>query len=344
MRISEKTISELTNVITGEIRISPYQSGRDLVTFFNQCGWNDDYAQGIGTRAVYVRDNLHAVNGTTTLRQVIIAVVDPRRFFGKDFNVEEVVTYLNQFLAYDGYELRREGLHYQIYRTGIVQEGQGTRVKNIIFAANGPKPEIVLVDAINNDIKIVRNAEYCLVYDREITDNGLRWREIVAWWVEQSGLADLAAAQQVRHLLRRLTQSLDSDPERLLFNTYYDTFLPQLGDELPVLVPQVYLHYDPQTVQQLAGNRRLPRQRMDFLLLLPQRKRVVIEIDGKQHYSEDERPSPKRYAHMVSEDRRLKLAGYDVYRFGGYEFVNQNVCIKIIRSFFQQLFTIHGVA
>jgi hypothetical protein len=42
---------------------------------------------------------------------------------------------------------------------------------------------------------------------------------------------------------------------------------------------------------------------MDFLLLLPNRARVVIECDGAQHYADDlGRASPQRYAEMVAED------------------------------------------
>src|SRR5690606_24500522 len=47
---------------------------------------------------------------------------------------------------------------------------------------------------------------------------------------------------------------------------YYRAF-KDLGDTLPALIPQVYLHYDPYTLAQLGGVGRLPRQRMDFLLL-----------------------------------------------------------------------------
>lgn len=39
--------------------------------------------------------------------------------------------------------------------------GVGTPAKNLIFAANGPKPELVLRDAVNNDIEIVQNGEFC---------------------------------------------------------------------------------------------------------------------------------------------------------------------------------------
>lgn len=45
-------------------------------------------------------------------------------------------------------------------------------VKNIIFAANGPKPRIVLRGAINNVIEIEENAQYCLIYDRQSVKAG----------------------------------------------------------------------------------------------------------------------------------------------------------------------------
>ncbi|WP_218220340.1 hypothetical protein [Nesterenkonia sp. Act20] len=63
----------------------------------------------------------------------------------------------------------------------------------------------------------------------------------------------------------------------------------------------------------------LLRQRMDFLLLFSSRHRVVIEVDGKQHYASGDKASPALYSEMVAEDRRLRLAGYEVYRFGGAE-------------------------
>ncbi|WP_312847705.1 hypothetical protein [Streptomyces sp. WAC06128] len=68
---------------------------------------------------------------------------------------------------------------------------------------------------------------------------------------------------------------------------------------------------------------------MDFLLLAPDRSRVVIEVDGVQHYGRPNPPDeqgrithtavPRLYAEMVAEDRRLRLAGYEIYRFCGWE-------------------------
>ncbi len=58
---------------------------------------------------------------------------------------------------------------------------------------------------------------------------------------------------------------------------------------------------------------------MDFLLLLPDGVRIVLEVDGKQHYAHDEVASPELYSTMMAEDRALRLRGYEVYRFGGHE-------------------------
>jgi very-short-patch-repair endonuclease len=190
--------------------------------------------------------------------------------------------------------------------------------KNLIFAAHGPKPRIVLRDAINNVVEIVEHADKCLIYDRPLDTAGLSWGELTAWWAETSREA---GPNPARSLFLRLRSSLESPPEKVVFNAYGARYGQDDGDLVPALLPQIYLHYDPYTMRELAQREGEPlrRQRMDFLMLLADRSRVVIEVDGKQHYAEGDIASPRRYAEMVSEDRRLRLAGYEVYRFGGAE-------------------------
>ncbi|WP_405476947.1 hypothetical protein [Streptomyces canus] len=77
-------------------------------------------------------------------------------------------------------------------------------------------------------------------------------------------------------------------------------------------------------------------------MLLPHRERVVIEVDGSHHYSVDGKAKPRLYSEMVSEDRRLKLAGYEVYRFGGHELAAQGAA-HIVVGFFRQLFDRKGI-
>jgi hypothetical protein len=137
-----------------------------------------------------------------------------------------------------GLEVDRNGHSIHLTRGGV-----GQRVKNLIFASNGPKPDILLADAVSNDIQIFRNAESCLVYDDPIYARGLLWRDLVEWWSARIGEASTHAA--AKSLRTRLEECLASDAERLVWRTYYKGFYPRYRDQLPAVVPQVYLHYDP---------------------------------------------------------------------------------------------------
>ncbi len=211
-------------------------------------------------------------------------------------------------------------------------------LKNLIFAANGPKPELVLRDAVNNDVEIVRNAEFCLVFDQPLPRDGLSFATLIAWWRQQHGLDgdDRAVGLDLHD---RLRSSLDSSVEQVVFDAYQRRYR-SLGFKIPALVPQVYLHYDPYTARMRGtSGGPLERQRMDFLLLYSDRRRVIIEVDGKQHYANpDGTASPTRYAAMVSEDRRLRLSGYEVFRFGGKE-LEGPAAADGVESFFQELHT-----
>ena len=192
----------------------------------------------------------------------------------------------------------------------ISSDGVKGGIKNLIFAADGPKPELVLIDALNNTIEIVKHADRCLVYDSPISQTGLLWTQLVAWWAKLQNLSVVDKSAEYS-LFHRLKKSLASPPEHLLFDTYFKAFHKRLGEGLPALIPQVYLHYDPMTFKDLQSRKRIPRQRMDFLLLFSNSDRVVIEVDGKQHYADGDVASARKYAEMVTEDRRLRLLGYE---------------------------------
>lgn len=219
--------------------------------------------------------------------------------------------------------------------------GVSTPTKNLIFAANGPKPDLRLIDALNNDVEIVRNAEHCLIYNHPTGPSGLRMTHLVKWWREQSALdAAMTDHDVAKNLYYRLRASLNDNPVELaVFNAYQKRYQADL--DTPALIPQVYLHYDPHTAQRRARTTEpgpLPRQRMDFLILFSDRKRVVIEIDGRQHYADENgKASPSRYAEMVAEDRRLRLTGYEVYRFGGHELHEPAKAEQMLDKFFDDL-------
>ncbi|MFB2772112.1 hypothetical protein ACE1AT_22920 [Pelatocladus sp. BLCC-F211] len=211
----------------------------------------------------------------------------------------------------------------------------------LIFATNGPKPEIIFRDLISNKIEIVANNKYCLVYDLPIHNSGITWKNLVKWWAKKYYNRLFASKEIENDLLERLQQSIESEPEALLFNTYYQ-LRDKFGRNFPALLPQVYLHYDPKTLKERTGHQILKRQRMDFLILFSNKERVVIEVDGKQHYADGNVASPKKYAEMVAADRELRLAGYELYRFGGYEL--QRLFAKVhVKQFFTELLEKHGI-
>ena len=82
---------------------------------------------------------------------------------------------------------------------------------------------------------------------------------------------------------------------------------------------------------------------MDFLMLFSDTSRIVLEVDGKHHYAKGDVASPQEYARMVSEDRKLRLRGYEVYRFGGFELSETEVGKTILKDFFRALFDKHGI-
>lgn len=140
---------------------------------------------------------------------------------------------------------------------------------------------------------------------------------------------------QARLLWRQAVQPLG---EQVVAQRLAGDERPRQG-EVAALLPQVYLHYDPYVrrwPEERPGS--VVRQRMDFLLLLPQRRRIVLDVDGRHHYAtENGTADPQQYARMLAEDRRPRLAGYEVYRFGGAELSDEEQGRTLLDAFFDKL-------
>lgn len=172
-----------------------------------------------------------------------------------------------------------------------------------------------------------------------MTSRSCETRRIASSTTSQSAPPDDRSTAE--SLFRRLEESLGSPPERILFRAYLGEFVRHMQGRAPALIPRVYLHLDP--LVRRSDPKFLTRQRMDFLLLLSARDRIVIEVDGKQHYADGERASPSKYAEMVAADRELQLAGYSIFRFGGAELDETDGAARVI-AFFRGLFERFGVA
>lgn len=254
----------------------------------------------------------------------------------------DLVKVLNCHLRSCACELRETDTEggYPMFALVAMHSRPAGRPKQLIFASS-VKPDLRLGDAISNDIEIVTHADKVLVYDRPIGRDGLSWSDLQVWWSELNGIPNGEQAKST--LWSRLLSCLpeNSPAQRRLFIAFYGAFGPATHS-LPALVPEVWLHWDPKTVRE-RGDSALPRFRMDFLLLLPGGCRVVIEVDGKHHYAtETGQASPERYADMIAADRKLKLAGYEVFRFGVAELERQG-SEAIVQDFFRSLLRKHGV-
>lgn len=129
MKISEETIKAFQKVITGDSlesgnSISPYRSGPDLVSFFNQFGESDEYGQGFPSRWYYAEEKLKKFNDTETLKQIVESAVDPRHFLGSDHDVNDAVDFLNQYLVYDDLKIIKPGKFFRVRELGDESESK----------------------------------------------------------------------------------------------------------------------------------------------------------------------------------------------------------------------------
>ena len=254
-----------------------------------------------------------------------------------------VAAAVNRHLRSAGAELREtdDDGGYPVFSVVSTRAGRARQPKNVIFASR-VKPDIRFRDAIDNDIEIVGSEDDVLVYDRPI-GAGVLWGDLLAWWRDREG-ADAGDDQVSSALYQRLRSILpeNSPPQQNLFFLYHSIYRDMLPG-LPALLPEVWLLWDPKAAR-LRGPDALLRLRMDFLLLLPRGERIVLEVDGQTHYATNGRPDPRQYADGARADRELKLAGYEVFRFGATELQDLDSARALVGQFFTDLFRHYGVS
>lgn len=244
----------------------------------------------------------------------------------------------NRHLQPVGVMLRQDGEVDGYPEFHLLQHGSGTarRPRNLIFSTLG-KPDIRFSSALDNDIEVAERADEVLVYDRPVGKEGLLWRHLLSWWQETRGIADQEQAK--RSLYRRMEASLPqrSPGQKNLFWHYHHANWDSLND-VPALLPEVWLHWDPKTLRE-RGTHAMQNLRMDFLMLLPGSRRVVLEVDGMQHYTRNDgtEPDSAKYAATMAADRDLKFRGYEVFRFGHDELRDHETAQPLLARFFDML-------
>ncbi len=247
-----------------------------------------------------------------------------------------IVTAANPVLARIGIRMEQAGELDGYPTFDLVRIGTAAprRPKTLVFATLG-KPDMRLADVLDNDLEIVPDDKY-LVYDRPVGPGGLRWSDLLNWWRERRGTDDAVADRKA--LYQRLLDSTpkpEESPQRAVCEAYYKAFANRDWD-MPALLPEVWLHWDHKRVED-RGEAALINHRMDFLILLPNGVRVIVEVDGRRHYAND-----KAVDDTVRGDRDLKLRGYHVWRVTTSE-LRQQPLGPFVEELFTSILRHHGL-
>ncbi|MFW6110270.1 MAG: abortive infection family protein [Patescibacteria group bacterium] len=106
MKISTKTLQFLRDLITGDSGDTEYKSGPQLVEFFNNFGFKDEYGKGFPSRWYYTENKLRTLNNTNNMKKCVEAYFHPINFIEKKEKLNTLVQRLNEYLEFDGYKLQ----------------------------------------------------------------------------------------------------------------------------------------------------------------------------------------------------------------------------------------------
>lgn len=200
--------------------------------------------------------------------------------------------------------------------------------KNLIFGVSKKKPDIRLKQVIDGEIEVV-NSDDMLVFDQEIGDS-LLYKQFDEWWEDNKS----------KYSWYKVREQLQ-ERELKVLNYYRKNYRDENN---PVLIPQVYLHYDPKSKSERKNctfNEDLIFQRMDFLMLYNGR-RVIIEIDGNSHITSLGEADIVKYAKQLEYDRVMKFLGYEVFRIGNSE-LDTETWETTLKNFFDNLYLYLGI-
>ena len=102
MKVQPQTLKKLRELINEE---TTYRSGPQLVSFFNDLGFHDQYGQGFPSRWMYTDAKLESINGTPELDACIRKVFSPIEFVGRLSQLQQFIDAFNQYLAFDGWKV-----------------------------------------------------------------------------------------------------------------------------------------------------------------------------------------------------------------------------------------------
>jgi hypothetical protein len=279
-RLSGRTLRELANTITGDGKLTPYRSGPDLVTLFNDFGANDAYGPGFPSRRSYAEEKIRATFGTALFPKLITHIFDPREFIGGTHDPLKAVEHMNQFFKFDGLQIVKEGEFFKL------RDVSGASIEFASPFKGSAKVSHVFIDEqlAKCDEKLGRED-----YDGAIT-NARSLIEAVLIEIEHDFDANAKSYDgDLPKLYRRVQKHLSLDPAR-----------PDIGDTLKQILSGLT-----SIVSGLAGMRNKmsdahaqsyrPRKHHAKLAVNAAKTLANFIFDTRQHQSErggKKRPNP----------------------------------------------------
>lgn len=196
-------------------------------------------------------------------------------------------------------------------------------------------------DSDSNRMLYKRNDDLYLVFDDEvIIDEGIRNKHLRDWW-ERNGNTSVT-------LEERIMQSIEKTIfQKKVFIIYKKNIEKLLKDDTPALLPEVELYHNSYTNKE---NKNYNPQRMDFCLILPNDKKILIELDGIQHISELDKfgtwvASEDKYSEQCLFNNEWQLKGNEIYRISNKTFkdMKEEEIENFITNFFILLFKKHNI-
>lgn len=203
----------------------------------------------------------------------------------------------------------------------------------ILFASRRTKPDLRLSDALQVEIEVLSGDDDVLAYTDPVDADGLTWNHLEHWWQQRHPESEDPKTE----LYNRLKAAVPTtSPQAIrLFEAYHAAMNGRDG-QFPALLPEVWVHWDPKNKARREGPAM--EHRIDFLLLAPRRRQIILEVDGMQHYATPEGQASKQlYAETVRGDRDLRLSGYEVYRFSTAELDTDQDAQDLLRQFARRL-------
>jgi hypothetical protein len=114
--LSEFLVRNLAGSVTGDDGFFPYKKGSELVLLFNKFGFKDIYPESIeGSRRYYASERIKQLKNFYDLKKLTEIILEPKEFYGLGITIENAVSHINEYLKFDGYEVRHDGKLYRLF-------------------------------------------------------------------------------------------------------------------------------------------------------------------------------------------------------------------------------------